>query len=172
MAEDKRLVGDSKRCKSRRVPPLSSGLGTGSMCPLTIKREADMEVELPVLGSESGSVSQVCKRSTSNVDGCYRSNETINHATTPRRANYIRASALQRRLCMRHRRHVRVRVRVRVRLSQLRSKGVDSVGCACGTDAERPLLSHRSSPRRWQVRVQERGHNKVTLEALAQIVFP
>src|SRR6218665_1681913 len=69
-----------------------------------------MEVELPVLGSESGSVSQVCKRSTSNVDGCYRSNETISHATTSRRANYLRASALQRRLCMRHRRHVRVRL--------------------------------------------------------------
>src|SRR6218665_2633447 len=120
MAEDKRLGGDSKRCKSRRGPPPSSGLGTGSMCPHTIKREADMEVELPVLGSESGSGSQVCKRSTSNVDGCYRSNETISHATTSRRAKYLRASALQRRLCMRHRRHVRVRVRVRVVASAIK----------------------------------------------------
>ena len=78
-----------------------------------------MEVELPVLGSERGSGSQVCKRSTSNVDGCYRSNETISHATTSRRAKYLRASALQRRLCMRHRRHVRVRVRVRLGLKEI-----------------------------------------------------
>src|SRR6218665_3160935 len=82
-----------------------------------------MEVELPVLGSESGSGSQVCKRSTSNVDGCYRSNETISHATTSRRAKYLRASALQRRLCMRHSRHVRVRVRVRVRVVASAIKG-------------------------------------------------